>query len=133
MYSPPLGRFLSRDPLPQNGGPDILFDNNWFGGRLTAMSNLYGYIDNSPTRDTDPSGMAPANSWLSIASGFGLPEPPLLPLIELIDPMIAPLIHLAELTQCGNCDCARKLQGPPAGNPCVGATLALPIKAPLPK
>jgi RHS repeat-associated protein len=57
MYSPPLGRFLSRDPLPQNGEPEILYDNDWFGDRLTMMRNLYGYVDNNPVKNLDPSGL----------------------------------------------------------------------------
>jgi RHS repeat-associated protein len=58
MYSPQLGRFLSRDPLV-DGQPDIFYDNNWFGDALTQMQNLYGYADNNPVNVTDPSGMAP--------------------------------------------------------------------------
>ena len=61
MYSPPLGRFLSRDPLPLNGEPDVLTDGDWFGDRLTMMKNLYAYVDNKPLGHTDPSG----NSELS--------------------------------------------------------------------
>lgn len=56
MYSPGLGRFLSQDPLPIVG-PDILTDNNWFGERLTAMRNQYGYCSNSPVDKVDPSGL----------------------------------------------------------------------------
>jgi RHS repeat-associated protein len=56
MYSPQLGRFLSRDPLVA-GQPDIFYDNNWFGDRLTAMRNLYGYADNNPVNYVDPSGL----------------------------------------------------------------------------
>jgi RHS repeat-associated protein len=55
MYSPPLGRFLSEDPLIAD--PTILYDNNWFGERLTVMRNLYGYVGNSPTNYVDPSGL----------------------------------------------------------------------------
>lgn len=57
MYSPPLGRFLSRDPLPLNGEPDVLTDGDWFGDRLTMMKNLYGYVENNPVRSVDPSGL----------------------------------------------------------------------------
>ena len=57
MYSPPLGRFLSRDPLPLNGQPDILTDGDWFGDRLTMMRNLYAYVDNKPLGFVDPSGL----------------------------------------------------------------------------
>ena len=39
-YSPELGRWLSRDPIGENGG--------W---------NLYGYVYNIPTDSTDPLGL----------------------------------------------------------------------------
>ncbi len=72
MYSPPLGRFLSRDPLPQTGDPDILYDNNWFGDALTEMRDLYGYTSNNPANATDPSGL--------MGYGPGLaPKPPKCP------------------------------------------------------
>jgi hypothetical protein len=47
MYSPPLGRFLSRDPFPQAGEPDLLFDNNWFGHQLTRMRTVFGSLAGS--------------------------------------------------------------------------------------
>jgi RHS repeat-associated protein len=58
MYSPPLGRFLSRDPLPTNGEPDILFDNNEFGAWLDWMRNTYGYSSENPISRIDPLGLA---------------------------------------------------------------------------
>ncbi len=57
MYSPQLARFASRDPLPQDGHPDTLFDNNPFGQRLALLQNLYKYCDNSPLNKIDPSGL----------------------------------------------------------------------------
>lgn len=60
MYQPVLNRFLSRDPLPPDGQPDILYDNNWYGDRMTWMRNTYGYCDNNPVNKGDPSGMQAA-------------------------------------------------------------------------
>jgi RHS repeat-associated protein len=75
MLSPTLGRFLSRDPLPEQGQPDILYDNNEFGDWLTWMRNTYGYSSNNPLNYTDPSGLQPreiqvGGGWSSIGSSF---------------------------------------------------------------
>jgi RHS repeat-associated protein len=74
MYSPPLGTFLTRDPLPLAGKPDVLYDNNWFGERLNLMRNLYAYANNNPPRYVDPMGekacnppIGQAKSWCDCA------------------------------------------------------------------
>jgi RHS repeat-associated protein len=67
MYQPTLGRFLSRDPLSENG-VDVLTDTGFFSDRLAAMRanpSFYGgnrehpyvYARNNPLRYVDPSGM----------------------------------------------------------------------------
>jgi RHS repeat-associated protein len=67
MYQPTLGRFLSRDPLSENG-VDVLTDAGFYSDRLAAMSaspwisggnweNPYVYVRNNPHRYVDPSGM----------------------------------------------------------------------------
>ncbi len=61
MYQAQLGRFLSRDPLPQDGEPDILFGDEWVRDRLQSddsilSRNLYAYTTN-PISFVDPSGM----------------------------------------------------------------------------
>ena len=56
MYAPQLGRFVSQDPLAAD--PTLLYDNNWFGQRLTEIRNLYGYCENNPVNRVDPSGLA---------------------------------------------------------------------------
>ncbi len=67
MYQPTLGRFLSRDPLSENG-VDVLTDTGFYSDRLAAMSanpwhyggnweNPYVYARNSPLGWVDPSGL----------------------------------------------------------------------------
>ncbi len=74
MYSPQLGRFLNPDPLVAN--PTILYDNNWFGDRLTMMRNLYGYADNNPINRTDPSGLSSTGTLPeSLVGLLPLPQP----------------------------------------------------------
>jgi hypothetical protein len=86
MFSPPLGRFLSRDPLPRVGEPDVFYDNNWFGRGLTQMrmrfgggiatvaryetaSNRYVYCRNSPTGLVDPRGLQALTLGAPAAAG----------------------------------------------------------------
>jgi RHS repeat-associated protein len=45
-YDPDLGRWLSRDPIAENGG-----------------ENLYAYARNSPSNATDTSGLCPGDLW----------------------------------------------------------------------
>jgi RHS repeat-associated protein len=59
MYSQTLGRFVSRDPSATRGQPDVLYDNNDFGDRLTLMANLFAYGNNNPLNEFDPSGEQP--------------------------------------------------------------------------
>jgi len=66
MYHAELGQFITRDPLPQQGEPDVLYDNNWFGEWLDMMRNLYGYTNNSPVNRVDPLGLFGYESPLPI-------------------------------------------------------------------
>jgi hypothetical protein len=67
MYQPTLGRFLSRDPLSENG-VDVLTDTGFYSHRLTAMrdnpwyyggnwENPYVYGKNNPVKLVDASGL----------------------------------------------------------------------------
>lgn len=57
MYSPTLGRFLSRDPLPQETEPVILYDSEKSEWQRT-MINMYRYASSNPVNRVDPSGLA---------------------------------------------------------------------------
>lgn len=54
IYSPSLGRWISRDPIGESGG-----------------INLYGYVGNNPTKLTDPLGLCPGD-WLDLLYQFML-------------------------------------------------------------
>ncbi len=59
MYMPTLGRWISKDPLPGNGEPEVLYTHQYVAERIHAILQPYTYVQNSPTGDTDPSGLAP--------------------------------------------------------------------------
>jgi hypothetical protein len=53
MYQPTLGRFLSRDPLPESG-PQILYPLAHVG---LPFSTPYTYVENNPVTRFDPTGL----------------------------------------------------------------------------
>ncbi len=80
MYQPTLGRFLSRDPLSENG-VDVLTDTGFYSDRLAAMNanpwyyggnweHPYVYARNNPLRYTDPSGLRAASMELPPPGGY---------------------------------------------------------------
>ena len=48
FYSPPIGRFISEDPIGLNAGP-----------------NVFAYVQNAPTAVSDPLGLAPPGDFLA--------------------------------------------------------------------
>lgn len=77
MYSPILSRFTSRDPLPLEGEPDILYGDDWVKRNIIARMNLYAYAENNPVNYVDPSGMQIQNHGIETelsSEGGELPE-----------------------------------------------------------
>ena len=84
MYQPTLGRFLSRDPISENG-VDVLTDTGFYSDRLAAMSanpSLYGgnwmhpymYAYNNPVRLGDPSGLQPEGPPVYKSKTYACPD-----------------------------------------------------------
>jgi RHS repeat-associated protein len=70
MYQPTLGRFLSRDPLPQDEA-QILYPFPTMNALSNAPAvnefdfdyeNAYGYVRNNPVNAVDPAGAFPCNA-----------------------------------------------------------------------
>ena len=55
FYIPPLGRFLSRDPISYGAGEFNLY--RYVENRPTNENNLYRYVLDNPCRGTDPLGL----------------------------------------------------------------------------
>ncbi len=59
MYMPTLGRWISKDPLPEKGEPEVLYTHEYVAQRMRAILQPYTYVENLPTRHIDPSGLQP--------------------------------------------------------------------------
>ena len=66
MYSPVLNRFQSRDPLPQEGEPDVLYGEKWVNAHLARWQNSYCYALNSPVNLVDPSGLQAKQTLIAL-------------------------------------------------------------------
>lgn len=60
MYQPKLGRFMSRDPLPENG-PDIFYPVPDMRKYWKPATEPYVYVENNPVNLADPSGLGPCD------------------------------------------------------------------------
>lgn len=52
-YDPARARWLTVGPLPPEGQPDNLYDNNWFGNRFMWDRENYTFRNNNPVRSTN--------------------------------------------------------------------------------
>lgn len=62
MYQPVLNRFLSRDPLPPDGQPDILYGDDWIKQNIAMRTNPYIYVGNNSPNRVEPTGIASKDS-----------------------------------------------------------------------
>ena len=63
MYMPTLGRWISKDPLPEKGEPEVLYTHDYVAQRMQAVLHPYTYAENSPTGRFDPSGLQTAEDY----------------------------------------------------------------------
>lgn len=98
MYHAELGRFMTRDPLPQEGDPDLLYDNNGFGAWLDLMKNLYGYADSNPLNLVDPIGLKccgpDVTDWLVAQMNANIKHPVIHNLRNIRWPLFIPFFNL---------------------------------------
>ncbi len=57
MYMPTLGRWISKDRLPEKGEPEVLYTHEYVAKRMRAITDPYGYAINNPISYFDPSGL----------------------------------------------------------------------------
>ncbi|MFN0017421.1 MAG: RHS repeat domain-containing protein [Pirellulaceae bacterium] len=70
MYSPILNRFTSRDPLPLEGEPDIMYPFDFVPPKRFG-TNLYSYVENNPVNYIDPSGLDRCSGSVTACNATG--------------------------------------------------------------
>ena len=57
MYMPTLGRWISKDPLPEKGESEVLYTHEYVANRMQAILAPYTYAASNPIIFVDPNGL----------------------------------------------------------------------------